>query len=833
MANIPGAAGAIPGVYDLIQTQSSGAAVPGGVRIAAIIGEGLRSEILVSAAQGGGKDGLNPTYTSTSGSDGRHFALSLYPIISNRTTLFKNGIPLKGLEGIIDGMPFSNLYDYKIDIATGHIELQTAHLADQGGSNFVSGPLNTGIGTLNGLTLLDLNAPSETWSIRCVSVQRTPLNAPIANTAKFVAVGSVSGNKLDSNGNPIVWVANNQTVSNGILSFAIYETSPFLPGDYFSVVVTSGALVKNNTLTSYYTPSSNINDPEFLQSMSDVVAKHGPSSISNNLSLGCQLAFANTAPGIMCVQAAPSMPRRTSYLLTDNFLANSANTDDFLFPLPTGVVPDPNSNIHFFIKNNATNVESQILPNLFPYYTIGSSPTLSQFITDNTLPPAGYSYSYSLIQQAASVVSGLDGYIQPTFTAAQFSSSYTFDASFDPSNNPNYQLKIIDAVNAVNVGSFRIIGVSGGKLLTDGYNYDDNTTHSFIAEGNLRYEIVDTTSGTESVYIVVNKNIAPAGYSLRANIIDNRDASFYDAGWLNAIASLEKVECDIVVPLPKQTISVIFQNALQHCITMSSIKNRKERVLFAGSINGLTPDNLTGAKPAAVENIGILEGIQGESYADVFGNANPEDLANYSVPDAFGSTFRCVYFYPDQIVVQAGTDNVLIDGFYIAAAAAGYLSASTNVAIPLTNKVLSGFTILRNKQFSTLTIEQLVASGVCVLQPVTGGGNVVWGLTTTQSGYAEEQEISIVFIRDRIAKSLRSGYKGYIGIAEDDTILATLSARGQALVSSFISQGLITAYKDLVVQRDSVDPRQWNVSLRVQPTYPVNWIFIKVGIGIL
>ena len=266
---------------------------------------------------------------------------------------------------------------------------------------------------------------------------------------------------------------------------------------------------------------------------------------------------------------------------------------------------------------------------------------------------------------------------------------------------------------------------------------------------------------------------------------------------------------------------------------MSSVKNRKERVLFAGAISGLTPDNLTGAKPAAVEDIGVLEGIQGSSYEDVFGFMNPEDLANYSVPDAFGATFRCVYFYPDQIVVQAGTDNVLIDGFYIAAAAAGYLSASSNVAIPLTNKVLSGFTILRNRQYSTLTIEQLVASGVCVLQPVSGGGNVVWGLTTTQSGYAEEQEISIVFIRDRIAKTLRAGYKGYIGIAEDDTTLATLNARGQGLLSSFISQGLITAYKDLLVQRDSVDPRQWNVSVRVQPTYPVNWIYIKVGLGVL
>ena len=411
MANIPGAAGAIPGVYDIIQTQSGGAAVPGGVRIAAIIGEGSRSEILVAAAKGGGQDGLNPTFTSVSGSDGRHFKLSLYPIISNRTTLYKNGVPLMGTEGIIDGLPFSHLYDYKIDIATGNIELQAAHLFDQGGAFYSTGSLNTGAGALNGLKLVDTNAPSETWSIRCVSVQRNVLNQPIANTAKFVAVGSVSGNKLDSNGNPVVWVANNQTVSNGVLSFAIGESVPFLPGDYFTVVVTSGSLSKNDSLTASYIPTSNINDPEFLQSLPDVTAKHGAASTANNLSLGCQLAFANTAPGIMCVQAAPAMPRRTSYTLTTNFQANSSNVDDFVFALPDGVVPDANSSIHFFIKNNATNVESQILPNQFPYYSIGSSPTLSQFVNSNTLPPSGYSYCYSLIEEPASVISGLDGYI--------------------------------------------------------------------------------------------------------------------------------------------------------------------------------------------------------------------------------------------------------------------------------------------------------------------------------------------------------------------------------------------------------------------------------------
>lgn len=925
MANIEGGS-ILPGVSTIVETLSRGASVPGGTRIAAFIGEGSRSETVVASALGGGQDGLDPTYTSTSGSDGRHFALTLAPIISNRTQLFRSGLPLVGLEQTITtSSTFSDAYDYRIDIETGHIELQTAHLVDQGGLFYVSGAANTGAGTIGNLQLLDVNAPSETWSIKCISVSRNGLNQPIAQTAKFIAVGTVSGNKLDANGNPIVWTSNGTVTSNSILSFKIIETTPFVEGDNFIVKVNSGVLNANDTLTASYIPVSNLNDPLFIANMDEITKKHGPTSLDNNLSLGCQLAFANQAPGIMCVQAAPPMPRRTSYQLTTNFLATSTNPDDFVFPLPPGVEPNINSNIHFFVKNNTTNVEKQVLPNKFPFFTLDTigNPSTSTFVLDSTDPPGGNGFSYSVNSTAEALVSGFDGYITEDILAAHpgyrygiFESSIVFDSSFKRPSNP-FKLKIIDTLNVANQGSFDINDVVAGKLhvsttgngstpfgdfinespitfelldpltglllvgsngtdgvlttvgpgseqatLTSGAvdfsafqadallkiagsasnngTYDLVSTGSFtcvirkriVSESSLRYEIVDTALGAVSNFVVVNKKVVPAGNTLRITIVDSRDATFFDAGWINALASLESQEIDVLVTLPKQTISVIFQNALAHCRVMSNTKNKKERVLFLGAINGLLPVNLTGAKPAAVEDIGVLEGIQGETIADVLAG-NVEDLTNYSVADSFGNTFRAVYFYPDQIVAQVGTDNVLIDGFYIAAAAAGFISATNSVAMPLTNKVLTGFTILRNKQFSPLTLEQLALAGVTVLQPVQGGGNVIWGITTTQSGFPEEQEISIVFIRDRIAKNLRTGFKAFIGLPEDDALIAKLTARAVALLNSFISQGLISDYKDLLVVRDSVDPRQWNISVRVQPTYPVNFILIRVSVGLL
>lgn len=915
MVNIPGGS-TLPGVSTLIETLSRGASVPGGTRIAAFIGEGSRSETLVSAAEGSGQDGLNSAYTSTSGSDGRHFALALFPIVSNRTQLFRNGIPLNGVEKLIDDDAFSNLYDYRIDIETGHIELQRAHLVDQGGSFYTTATTNVGVGSLNGLALEDVNAPTETWSIKCISVQRTALNQPVAGTAKFIAVGTVSGNKLDANGNPIIWTANNTTTTNGILSFAVHEagTVPFREGDVFIIKIASGVLNRNDSLTSSYIPVSNLNDPTFINSMDEIVKKHGPTSLDNNLSLGCQLAFANQAPGIMCVQAAPPMPRRTSYQLTRNFQALSTNIDDFLFPLPPGVLPNLTSNIHFFIKNNTTNVEVQVLPNKFDYYTLDGSgkPTTSDFIFDDTSAPSGHSFSYSVNEAAEALATGFDGYITMNTslgaTYGIFSSSIIFDSSY-----VGKTLKLVDTVNVANKGSFNIDSVSDGKLfvhtaafadftnqtgttfelinpatglLVPGSNGNDGilvsnlglataslsstavdfgsftsllglqvqiagSTHNnglyditaynggtdtltikkrFVPESDMRYEVID--SDEMSQFIVVNHNVVPDGYSLRITIIDSKDATFFDAGWIDALASLESQEIDVLVTLPKQTISVIFQNALAHCRVMSNIKNKKERVLFLGAISGLTPANLTGAKPAAIEDIGVLEGIQGETITDVLAG-NVEDLANYSVADAFGNTYRAVYFYPDQIVCQVGTDNVLIDGFYIAAAGAGFISGTTNVAMPMTNKTLAGFTILRNKQFAPLTLEQLANSGITVLQPVQGGGNIIWGITTTQSGFTEEQEISIVFIRDRIAKSLRTGFKAFIGLPEDGSTGAKLTARANALLNAYISQGLISDFKDLAVARDSVDPTQWNIVVRVQPIYPVNYIFIRVSVGLL
>lgn len=817
MPNFPGSQAALPGVYARVVTLSRGVSIPGGVRLAALMGEGARLEDLIVGAVGGGNDGLDPTGTTVVGRDGRHFRLQLAPVISNRTTVFKNGVPLTLTEDTSD--PFDPRFEARINIATGLLELQTASLVDQGGSYYSASTANVGDGTISSLTLVDANAPTETWSIRCASVRRDGYGDPIDGYAKFIAQGSVSGILLDGYGNQVTWQSDGVVVSNGVLSFAINEGSTaFVEGDRFNVQVKGGALVRGDNLSVTYIAEIDINDIEFFTDNKSLAAKHGSASLTNRLSLGGQLAFANGPPGVFTLQTAPSIPRRQSFVVESD-ASGGTTADDFTFPLPVGVLPDFDSNINVFISDPATGIESQLLLNKASFYdaSITSNPEF------NFIDTPAHFYSYTVILTDSVQKNGFDGeLVSSGLTATLSSASVNFNLDDESATR---SVRIYNAVDSDNNGTYDIVSVDGGVLTIS------RSIGAFVNESNVSFEVLDSASQSAKV-LFTNDIPILTGATVRVTLVDTKDADFFDPGWINAFEELEKVECDIVVPLPSQTLSTIFQNALSHCEAMSNIKNRRERVLFTGAIAGLTPANVMGTKDAAVEDLGVLEGIQGHTISDVL-SGNVEDLTNYSVINAYGTTFRSIYFYPDEIVVQIGADRTLIDGFFIAAAAAGFLSGIPNVAVPLTNKVLSGFTILRDKMFRPIILEQLTAAGICVLQPVVGGGRVIHGRTTTQSGFVEEQEASIVFIRDRVAKTMRAGFQAFIGQAESRTLQGSLMSRATGLLNGLVGQGLITQYQDLTIKRDQVDPTQWNVSVAVQPTYPVNFVYIEISIGLL
>jgi hypothetical protein len=142
-----------------------------------------------------------------------------------------------------------------------HLELQS------NGKYYLPGPNNIGQGSLASLTLVTDSAVDETWSIKCVESREDGYGNQVP--ARFEAIGSISGNPTDPNGNYYIWEANGPIVSNGILSFSVVETSPiFRPfivdssdfGDYFTVQTigatsTPGGRGFNNTPITEHTVS--------------------------------------------------------------------------------------------------------------------------------------------------------------------------------------------------------------------------------------------------------------------------------------------------------------------------------------------------------------------------------------------------------------------------------------------------------------------------------------------------------------------------------------------------------------------------------------------------
>jgi hypothetical protein len=847
MPNVPGISGYIqPQTISRFQTLSRAVSIPGGLRILSIIGEGLREEILVDSAAGDGTDGFNPSFTAQSDGYGRFFRTANYPLVENRTELYLNQAQLRLLEGTVDGSTFSSYYDARIDPNTGKIELQGASFVDQGGEYYSTGASNTGDGYLSSPTLIDTNAPTETWTIRCTSVLRDSYGAPIRAQASFIASGSVSGQLLDDYGQPYVWRSDGAVVSNGIISFAIYNPSPrttFEVGDRFSIGIQSRVLQSRDELEVRYIATLDLNDAETFTEPSKLFAKHGSPSTNNALSLGAQIAFENGATSVLALQAKPPLPRRTDEVVLPIYNATTgqtgasgnSNPDDLIFYIDAPGQPDSDSEVHFFIQNT-DGTEEQVFPNKVSFYDPDITAAFSQYEDTGSytnlfaefMDPtqSGTPFSYTVVSDDKIEQGASDGYLQPIgvgSTANFYSASAQFTAD-DAYASPAKKLDFHNT-NTANLGRWEIIAIIDENTIRI-----QRTSGSFITESNLKWQLITSTSDSQRILFTTDLALAQRK-GLRITYIDYKDADFFDANWSESIDVLETQDVQILVPLPTQTFSAIQQAFRVHAERMSSTYYKRERMLLTGAVEGLTVDNVTGVSNAAVEDIGILEGIQGDNAEEILAG-NIEDLANYSVSHNFGDSFRVMYFYPDEIVRVINGTRTTLPGYYIAAAAGGWFAGETNIAMPLTYKTLVGFTILNDKVFKETELNKLGDNGITVVQPVTGGGRVQHGKTTTQSGASEEEESSIVFIRDQIARTMRRSFQAFIGQPEDPTLAPSLTARATGLLNSFISQNLITAYRNLSVSRDDVEPRQWNIIVEIQPNYPVNWIFIDVSIGL-
>lgn len=846
MANIPGINTRVrPGVYVRQRVRSNTVSVAGGARTALIMGEGKAEETLVFQANGGGQDGVNPDFSgATNAPDGRHFQISQLDLVPRRTEILKNGIPLRVLEQNIDSDSFDPDFDVRLEPLTGRVQLQGAALVDFGGNSstpvyFKAYNNNKGNGSLSvsETSLVNADAPAETWTVRCVAVALDGAGQPVDGYAVFTVTGSTSGSVRDTAGIPIRWRSDGLTVSNGYLSFAINEGSnPFNVGDKFTIQVRSGVLSAGDTLEALYIPNSFVNDPQEFASPQALFAKHGQPSATNTLSLGAAMAFENGASSVFALQCKPPRPRQTSDVLIvkDNPLTSgevegaTGDTDmeDCIFSVNNGGVPDKDSLVKVFVVDpdgSETQLGSLTKAEFYDETAYGNS----MFnVYNNFVSSTVNQYTVVLLDRMDK--EGVDGEIEIDGYDTYFVSTST---SFSASDTDKF-LEVFDEAGTGTFGRYSVETVGDGygdmtRLKISLETYPNSVVQA--AGTGLRWQLVDATK--KSAYFclsadVVDLNLS-AGKGLRIQYVDTDDADYYDTNWLQAYRAAEQVDAQLIVPLPTETISNIFAAGKVHVISQSSIINAHERILLCGAISGLMPDNLTGAEDAAVEDVGILEGIQGDDPEEVLSGAI-EDLANYAVTDAFGDTQRVIYIAPDQIVRTIGASNVVLSGYFAAAAMAGFLSGKSNIAEPATNKTLVGFSIPRSRTYRPSVINSLLANGVCLLEPVAGGGRVVQGITTSSSGAAEDEEISIVEIRDQVVRTLRNSMRGFIGRINSPTMLQEVSGAVGKVMRGLVTQGMLTGFGDVVVANNITDARQIDISVRAFPAGPLNHIFADV-----
>ena len=670
--------------------------------------------------------------------------------------------------------------------------------------------------------------------------------------------------------------------TNGILLLGIAEgTTTFEVGDRFYVDVAGRALARGDQLDAKYIYEGDLDDPEFFTDAADMFKKHGDPGETNTLSLGAQMTLENGAPGILALQCKPPIPRRTTTTLVEEVdsdgnggfascyssaseSASNCEVDDLTFIIPRPITglregrPDPDSRVNLFIVRDG--VDIQVFPNKVDFYNSQLESVTQQ---TNFISSSDYAFSYTIANTSFDILGdGIDGDIATDETGTYLQTSEVdFDGSMEftanettivitsmehPSNGTVYTTgeEIADELfgaAAAHLDNPEVVisTVASDKKAYILPYYDTDAAFALTAGSykDVQFfvkDVGDTTNVDASLLLhqdLVESGVLQEGDGIKISYIDENDADYFDTNWFNALEALEAAEAQIIVPLPLQAKSSIFRAVVNHCENMSSIANRKERLAFIGAIEGVTAAALIGQEEVAVEDIGILEGIQGDDPAEVL-DQNVEDLVNFQLDENYTST-RCVYFWPDSIVRNVNGTNITLDGFYIAPCAAGFLSSKQNVAIPLTHKSLSGFSILRDKVLRPVTLNSLGNVGATVLQPVTGGGKVLAGRTTSNTGYVEDEEISIMFIRDRVKQVLRSSLKGFIGGVQSADTNILVGNRTGSILAGLVQQGLITTYKNIRVQQDKVDPRQINVFLQFSPAYPINYIFIDIEVGVI
>jgi len=309
-------------------------------------------------------------------------------------------------------------------------------------------------------------------------------------------------------------------------------------------------------------------------------------------------------------------------------------------------------------------------------------------------------------------------------------------------------------------------------------------------------------------------------------MVQNEGAGTTAGDFLDSLSKLETKLVDVIVPL---TIgSGITQNAMSvseralalnytklHCETMSNEVNHKERV--------------------SLGSLGVAE----------IGDATTEDTYIFTASVALDSK-RIALIAPGTTTVQlqdpAGVfQNVNIDGCFLATAAAGIsVSPLNDVATPLTNKELVGFTAISATtpdhpatDYLAVEMNNLAAAGVMVIASEGPRIFVRHQLTTDQTNVVVG-EFSVVTLVDYVSQAVRSSCNQFIGKKlKPSTTIPAVKGAILATLATLAQNDIISSIGGITVQINPLNPTELLVEASYVPIFPLNRIKVTFTIKTL
>lgn len=192
---------------------------------------------------------------------------------------------------------------------------------------------------------------------------------------------------------------------------------------------------------------------------------------------------------------------------------------------------------------------------------------------------------------------------------------------------------------------------------------------------------------------------------------------------------------------------------------------------------------------------------------------------------------------PRKLSYFNGQTNSTMDvaPYYLAAALAG-LAAGQGSQVPLTKKVIRGFSGVPASVLSAMTVtskNSLSAGGVLVTEVTRSGSLTVRHGTTTDRTNTQTRELSLVRSKDDLINLIQDTFEQSSLIG--DFIDGTTNVRVQGVVTGCLEAAvryqLIIGYSGVKVRQRQGDPQVIEVKFQYEPAYPLNYIVVSFSIN--